>query len=286
VSVVLGRYDSSASTSTIAHWDAVCGAPSGTTRHYLSIQDNWDGSFTKFSYSNDRVPIIAVHSWTDNPRHGIAWQDVADGAWDTTILSHAQALKALPGRNVPAYLVFHHEPENEEDGHVSGDLPAGETCGTRDQFKAAFEHFRALVRTVLDPTDALIGCTLMAGSFRSGRWADWVPSRYQFLGVDGYSRGDPKSTFAYCCAAAHDAAVATTKKLLIEEVGCSEIIGTNFKADFITEIRDTCKTWPELLAISYSNTVAKEDYTLDTSGASLAAWQAMAGDASYIGPWT
>ena len=286
MSVVLGRYDSTNSSSDILKIDAAL-EPSGTTRHYLSLFDNWDGSFTMFSLARGRVPNIAVHSWTDTPRHRILWRDVTAGKYDDDILGHAMAYKAIPGRTVPAYLVFHHEPENEEDGKVSGDLPAGETCGTKQEFKDAFEHFRALVRTVLDGTDALIGCTLMAGSFRSGRWRDWVPQKYQFLGVDGYSHGSAKETFSYCTWAAHDAAVEANKKLFIEEIGCEEVpTEPSFKADFFADIRSMTKSWTELLGIQYSNTVAKGDYRIMTSDASTGAWKALAQDPYFVGNWT
>lgn len=290
---ILGRWDGSTAQSRIDAADALIGQPSGCVRQYLDLTQSYTGGYIQFAFENNRTPIIAVHSWTPQPRHAIPWRDVANGVYDEVILGNAQQFKAMGGRGVPAYIVFHHEPENEEDGKVSGDLPPGETCGSRQDFKDAFDHFRRICRQVLTPADAIFGCTLMAGRYRSGDWTSWVPPVYAFLGIDGYSHGNVNrngvntETFDSIFTPAHNAAQTAGKSLVIEEVGVAETPSIpSFKADFITDMRFTAKTWPELLAICYSNLDAKEDYSLDTSSGALNAFKAMAADSAYQGAWT
>lgn len=287
MSVRLGRWDSTSTPSEIAKADILAGAPSGFARHYLAINGNWDGGFTQWAYDHARINVYSIHSWTGSKdRTAVPWVDITAGRFDAAILASARGLKDIPNRTVPAYIVFHHEPENEEDGKVSGDLPAGQTCGTRQEFAKAADHFRFVIRQVLAPSDALFGVTFMAGTYRSGRWREWVPDKYQFLGIDGYSHGNPKETASYIHAPAHQAAVEAARSLFIQETGCEEIEGTRFKAGFFDELRQLGREWPELIGIEYSNVQAKGDYQIDTTPESLSAFRAWSADPYYTGSWT
>lgn len=268
-----------------ARYDAIIGAPSGFTRHYLSMQDNWSGSFTKWSLENDRIPIIAVHAWTNN-RTPIKWSAVTAGTYDSAIKLHANDLLKLMvdvNTHVPVYLNFHHEPENEENGQISGDING--TCGLRADYKKAAARFNSLVVGVLGKR-VRTGTTLMKGSYENGEWNQWIPTTSRWFGVDGYSHGSVKETFDSIYTSAHDAATLAGKSLLIQEMGCAEVSGTDFKAQFFRDARATFKTWPELRGVCYSNVSAKEDYRVDTSPAALAAFQAWAQDNYFQGTWT
>lgn len=283
----LGRWDGTTDVAKIRAIDDVLGN-SGFTRHYLPVGQNWDGGSTQFSYETNRIPCIVCHSWTTK-RVPIPWLDIYHGLHDDEILASATGLRDLSGRNVPAYIVFHHEPENEDvaNPNPSGDIDG--KCGTRDEFKLAAEHFRTVIREVLTTADALFGVTLMAGSYRSGRWREWVPAHYQFLGVDGYSHGTLNKkgegeTFSSIILPAHNAAVEKGKKLFIEEIGVAEVpTQPTFKPQFFRDMRVEAKEMPELLGIEYSNVDAKADYRIRSSPASEAAYLELANDPYFIG---
>lgn len=287
MTVRLGRWDSTSDQGVIHDADVIAGSPSGFTRHYLDLQDNWTGGFTQFSFDRERIPVIAVHSWKAD-RTPVQWAAVADGTWDTEITTHAQDFADLPGRTVPAYFVFHHEPENEENNRISGDITG--TCGTHTEFRAAATHFQDLIRAVMPSfTDCRIGVTLMAGTYTGGHggldaWTQGVDC--WFYGVDAYNHGSTKETFSAITKPAHDAATVAGKKLFIQEIGCEEIPGTQFKAEFFKDMRTVSKTWPELVGIEYSNVKAKGDYRIDTSPKALAAFKALGQDPYFDGSWT
>lgn len=269
-------------------YDQIAQAPSATTRHYLGITQSMAGSFTQWSLEHNRVPVIAQHSWSEQPRHAIAWADVADGRFDGQIQSDATELLSLieaTGATVPAWVGWHHEPENEENGKTSGDLPAGEHCGTAAECKAAGERYLGLVKAALGDK-VRVGQTLMAGSYKSGRYKDWLPANAWWAGVDGYSHGNAKETFGAIFDASHAAATSGGYRLMIQEIGAEEIAGTSFKANFMAEARATIKGWSECRVVEWSNVQAKGDYTIDSSPESLSAFRAWAADSYYRGTWT
>lgn len=286
MSIHLGRWDSTTSTSTIMGWDQLIGQPSGYTRHYLSINGNWDGGFTKWSLERNRIPIYGIHSWTEN-RQPIPWADVADGRYDAITRTHAGNLRDLmisTGATCKAFIGWHHEPENEENGKVSGDIDG--TCGTPAEAKAAGERFLRLVAEEMGDK-VRIGATLMKGSYSNGKWVNWMPQNAWWMGVDGYSHGSAKETFANLFTPSHQAAVSSGRKLIIQEVGAEEVAGLpSFKASFFNDARYTLKDWTECRGIEYSNVQAKGDYRVDTSTQALDAFRAWAQDSYYVGEWT
>lgn len=282
----LGRWDSTSNQSTIHAQDILCGAPSGYTRHYLSLEDNWSGGFTQFSLERNRIPVFSIHSW-DNNKNGVPWAEVADGVWDNEITLHASDLLALMNASaarIRAWVGWHHEPENEEDGKTSGDISG--TCGTRAECKGAGTRFLGIVQGVMGDK-VRIGQTLMKGSYTSGRYTDWLPGNAWWCGVDGYSHGNSTETFANIFTPAYNAAVASGRKLLIQEMGVEEIpTDPAFKARFFSDARSTLKTWGACAGAIYSNVQAKGDYTVNSTPQSLAAFQAWAQDPNYRGDWT
>lgn len=285
-----GRWDGSTDWQRITAADNLAGYPSGLCRQYLPLTQSFTGSYIQHAVDHGRIPIINLHSWTDGPRHAIPWLNVADGMFDDVLLANFTDFARL---GVLAYFIFHHEPENDVNGATGGDLPPGESCGTRSEFVAASARVRDLMRSVLPASQALFGVTLMQGRFASGEWSQWVPLTYHFLGIDGYSHGKVNKagvnteTFSNIFTPAHQAAASVQKALLIQECGVAETPGAPaFKPNFYDEMRSLTKSWPELLGICTSNVSAKEDYRIDTTPASLAAYQALAGDPYFQGDWS
>lgn len=289
----LGRWDESGDPdSWIKSRDTLTGGKSGYTRSYLDVDDDWDGSLVRWGFQHDRIPVIAWHAWT-RARNAIQWAAIAAGDHDGAIRRAANSLKSLGGRGVPAYIIFHHEPENEENGKTSGDISGH--CGTRAEFKQAAAHFFQVVRSIIpNQSDALMGITLMAGSYKgtSPTYSQWTPPTYELLGIDGYSKGSTADTFNVIVGGAHTAATKVGKSLFIQEIGCKEIPGTTpaFKPQFFNDMRTKAKEWTNLKGICYSNVVAKADYRIDTTTASLNAYKVMSGDAYFksdqYGTWT
>lgn len=292
MSVRTGRWDSSTNTTEILSWDKITTYPSGFTRHYLGIDDNWSGGFTQWSFTHNRIPVFCIHAWHDvnGVRHAVQWSAIANGDWDTQIAAHATDFMALTGRNVPAYMVFHHEPENEENNNVSGDLPSGEHCGTSAEFKAAQKRFRSVVQSIVPFQDMRHGITLMAGTYTGGHgdWPSWTDGcDFNFLGIDGYNHGSTKETFDAIYTPAHEATSSIGKKLFIQESGCEEIsTSPNFKANFFAQGQSLMKTWPELIGFQYSNVQAKGNYKINTSTASLNAFKKLVNDPYFTGTWS
>lgn len=266
-------------------YDKVVGFPSGTHRHYLPIQQNWDGSWSKWGFQHNRVGVYSIDA-RDLEKVAMPWADIANGRYDNVIRERAQNLLALmvsTGTTARAYIGFHHEPENEEVGNGA----EFGVCGTASEYKAAGERFLGIVDNVMGDR-CRIGATLMAGSYSGGHGGHkaWQPNNSWWYGVDGYAHGNPKETFGSIFTPAHSAAVADGRRLVIQETGAPEITGTNFKPQFFHDARTIPKSWSECKLIQYSNVQAKSAYYVDTTRTSLAAFQEWAGDLFYRGDWT
>jgi hypothetical protein len=285
----LGRYDSTTNASEIAAWDTTCGGTkSGFTRHYLNLPGvSFSGSFVQYAFAHDRIPNINIHA-RDDANNAIQWDAVANGDYDDDLNAATEDFLALTGRNVPAYFVFHHEPENDMDGNDSDDIIG--TCGMPDDFIAAATHFRdVLTAAGVTFADGRFGVTLMAPTYdgHHGGHAAWVTDvPCWFYGADGYNHADPTDSFTDIIGPLHAAAVAAGKKSFIQEIGCAKITGSSFKSQFIDDMKATGKTWSELVGIQYSNTNADYDYRVNTGTPSLNSWISMAQDSFYSGSWT
>lgn len=295
MTVILGRFEFTepgmSPMETQLRWDSVIGHTSGTTRHYLPLTGSWSGSFVRWSLQRHRRVVLSVHSW-DEFKKAIPWVAVANGDHDDVILANLTALRdailELSPLPPPIWLGWHHEPENEADGMISGDITG--TCGTPDECQAAGKHFLELAVQVLG-THVRIGQTLMAGTYSGAHhgFASWLPSNAEWFGVDGYNSppGSVKKTFANIFTPAHEAASQASRRLVIQEMGCVEIPNDpGFKAQFFTDARAIVKGWRETRIVEYSNVQAKGDYHVNTTPESLAAFQAWAGDPYYRGDWT
>lgn len=291
MSIHLGRFEfprrDESPMETIAYWDNLIGQPSGTHRHYLSITGSWAGSFSQWGFEHNRIGVYSIEPRDEN-KNPLKWVDVANGKFDSHIESSATELLSLmeaSGCTVPAYTGWHHEPENEEVGKGT----EWGVCGTRDECKAAGERFLGIVQRVMGAR-CRIGQTLMAGSYASGRYTQWLPSNCWWVGVDAYSHGNELETFGKIVTPAHVAAMNTGRKLVIQELGAEEVQGDSmFKANFFHDARNLIKTWKECRIAEYSNVVAKGDYTVNSSGTSpqaLTAFKLWASDPYYKGAWT
>jgi beta-mannanase len=187
------------------------------------------------------------------------WSDVATGSYDeqwTTIAQQIQAFGYL------IHLGFHHEMSASSAHHP--------ICGTPADYVHAYDHIHELfaqlgvtnVRWVWAPT---------AGSFKMGTAWRYLPTNFDIVGVDGYSRNNTLLSPSQIFALAHQFAQAHGKPLLIGEVGCDEYPGLpTRKARWLLSASNMFHAWTDLEAIMWTNTDGKGHlFWLDSSPQSL-----------------
>ncbi len=245
------------------------------TRQYLSWDAGLPGAVARWSASRGRIPYIsfkALHSNGDPVR----WASIASGAKDTFIRAQAKRMRAW---GHPAYMSFHHEPEDDP------------ICGSPSEFRAAYAHVRRVFKAHRVNVRWVVA--LMASTYDGGHGGcrPWLPPAYDLIGVDGYNRypcidnraHHPWKSFKVLFSSAYAAAVARKKPMFVAEVGCVEQDACGHgsgdslaKARWFTGMGETLKTWPRVGAIIYSNTTLmhrgyRMDYRVNTSTAALAA---------------
>jgi Tol biopolymer transport system component len=204
---------------------------------------------------------LNINSFFVSSGHSVCarWGDVAAGRYDarwTTIAQQIQAFGYL------IHLGFHHEMSNGSAHHP--------VCGTPADYVHAYDHNHELfaqlgvtnVRWVWAPT---------ASSFIMRTAWRYMPTNFDIVGVDGYSRSHKWRTPSQIFVAAHEFAQAHGKPLLIGEVGCDEYPGLpTRKAQWLLSASNMFHAWTDLQAIMWTNTGAKSHrYWLDSSPQSL-----------------
>jgi Tol biopolymer transport system component len=187
------------------------------------------------------------------------WSDVAAGRYDAQWTDIAHQIQAF---GYTINLGFHHEMANDNAHH-----PA---CGTANDYIRAYEHIHSVfdrlgvsnVRWVWAPT---------ASSFILHTAGRFVPSNFDLVAVDGYSRSYKWRSPWQIFSAAHRFALAHDKPLMIGEIGCDEFPGEPMrKARWLQSAANMFHTWTNLQAILWTNTGAKNHrFWLDSSAASL-----------------
>ncbi|MEX0755831.1 MAG: hypothetical protein WD206_07775 [Actinomycetota bacterium] len=121
--------------------------------------------------SAGRRPIVSV-------KLSQPWAGVAAGASDADLDLINAALSEIDG---VADITFHHEPENDEEGHPNVVSPAG----TAEQYRAATRRF---VDRAVEGTGATYALCLMGSGYEAG--AEGGPERWD-AGVEGSYAADP-----------------------------------------------------------------------------------------------
>jgi hypothetical protein len=248
------------------------------TRHYLPFDAQLPGSAIVWSANGGRLPYISfkARQHNDDP---IRWAAIASGRYDRFL--HDQAVR-LHKWNKPAYICFHHEPEDDPD------------CGTPADFKRAHTRIRNIFLRA-GATKLAWVVTLMASTYAGGHGGPqaWLPSQYRMLGVDGYNRfpcigarsKHPWKPFWEIFAPARRFAASKRRGLFIGEVGCVEQNDCGYhlgnplaKANWFRGMGATLENWPEVRAIVYSSAATRHagypmEYQVDSSLASLAAYR-------------
>lgn len=249
-------------------WDAVralerkVGRRFGTIHHRFYWTVDLVNSFSRWGVNTGHRPILA---WNGNLQGGEnIWNGIASGNHDGWITRQARSLR---GANWSTFITFHKEPEGE---------------GTPAQFRAAFDRIQRIFHNVgVRDTQWIV--TLTAATYNAGEAQQWLPNRYDLLGVDGYNRAGcsgPWKTFNQTFAAARNFARRRGDKLYMIEVGCTESGGQR-KAEWIADAHRTIKKWPEVVGFSYNHERTDCNYFIDSSNASLNAFSRMGSDDAF-----
>jgi hypothetical protein len=198
----------------------------------------------------------------------ISWAAVASGADDAAIQAQARGLASV---NAPVMLSFHHE----------ADLSSG--YGTADEFRAAFRHYVAVVRSTGEQNISFV--LILSAADYGSQIANWYPGDdvVDWAGADAYNFGACKSgvgpwrSFAAAVApfeawgAKHD-----KPQVLAEWASAENPSDPGAKAQWITDAATVMKSWRQLHATSYFDQVGSCDWRLTSSTSAMAAFTALA----------
>jgi hypothetical protein len=234
----------------------------------------------------------------------LGWRDIANGQHDAQIDSWARELATLG----PTYLAFHHEMENEEGVPPATGEMDGSACGTPDDFKAAYWHFRWRCEQVHGLRNLTWVITYMGNTFRQkhGGPDRWWPSSSDvsythvaddhLVGVDVYNRylchAKTWFTLNYLTGPPQQFATDKGRRFFIGECGCVEgdecggTMGSGAaKAKWFNDALATMKRWSNLEAFCYSDVSGFQDgnYRIDSSAKALSAFKKLANDRLFTG---
>ncbi len=272
-------------------------ADSGRKFAMHRVYGNWDdlqpSSLVEWNVDNGRTPILGIVARrADGAR--VRWSSIASGSEDASIVAKARGLKGL---DLPIWVVFHHEPEDDADTH------SAVKNGTPEEFIAAWRHVVDVFRQE-GATNVAFVWNMMAYSFKTGsaesyypgdNYVDWAAADgYNWYGCDNTSKGRWLS-FSQIFESFRDWGVSHGKPLMLAEWGSIEdpnVAGR--KGAWISHAAATVKSWPEIKALSYfhsrpSSSQGGEggpstcEWWVDSSTTSLEAFTAMAND-PYFNP--
>jgi len=231
----------------------------GVHRDYQGMDSDIVGKTVRWLGERGTVPYRAFHAWFGSGKQALRWADIAAGRYDAWLSKQAADVAAW-GKKM--YICFHHEPEDDTTGNPRSQTMGNIGCGTSADYRAAYNHVRQVFRnaTNLRWVAAFMSPTYLGNNGGPGAW---MPSNFDIVGVDGYSRfpctGNFK-TFEQKFLPARRYADSVRKPMAIPEWGCVEMNSCHHgggdalgKAKWITDAARTMKSWPQLIFVSYSN---------------------------------
>lgn len=239
-------------------------------------------NYVRRSAAEGRMPYLKVHSWRGSPDTGgrvpVPWADIAAGRWDGRIAALARAASSF---RRPMYFTFHAEPNIQSAAQPHIGSPA--------DFRAAWARVRGLFDLGGTPNVRWV-VVLTADVYASGlaEVVQWLPDRFDVLGVDGYNNGGctPNGwrSFEQIFSPAQTIAASRGKPMFIGECGSVEDTqcggsDSRRKGRWFKEADATLRGWPEVEAVVWNHS---HGWWVDSSSASLASFRAMSLD-PYMG---
>lgn len=231
-----------------------------TTHYRMPWTSDLVNKFTSWSANTGHTQILSWFARTKTSM--VSWRGIANGNQDAWITTQARALKASGWQG---YFCFHKEPEDE---------------GNSTDWKAAYNRVHQIFDNVGVTGMKWVVC-LMASTYQSGNADQWMPAKYDLLGVDGYNRyhcrSKPWKSFSDVFVSSRNYAKAKGKNLYVVESGCVEG-EPGRKAQWFTDARATMKLWPEIVGFSYNDESTDCTYWIESSTTSLASFKSMGQD--------
>jgi hypothetical protein len=234
---------------------------------YYAWEDDWTRGTTKSDLDAGRIPLV---NWEPA---GIDFNRIVDGSLDATINARATGAKAL-GR--PFFLDFAAESNGDEawsDNNAALYVSAYRHIHDRFMALGATNVVWAWCPNVTD-TDGSNKQTM--DYYPGDDYVDWT-------GVDGYNWGGRDwESFAQVFARIYPLLAAKRKPILIGEMSSSANGGD--KAAWIDAIVPTLKSsYPLIKGLVWFDINKEEDWRIDSSTQTLAAFKRMAAD-PYLNP--
>jgi plastocyanin len=259
----------------------------GRTMSVERVYNLWDDPFPIDDdlWSRDLGRTLYL-SWNASPRDMTGctpWAEIAAGLHDAEIDARAEMIKSFVA---PLFFSFHHEPTTKPE--------FGGTCGTGEEFKAAFQRIRDRFDAA-GVTNATYALTMTALSFQNNRGDEFYPGDdvVDLIAADGYNwfgcefHQGPWREMDEIFRDFYDFGISKGKPMFIAEYGSGEDdVDPDKKAKWFRNGADLLKQWPEIKGVTYFNvgTGGACDRYVDSSPASLSAFQAMGADPYFKPP--
>jgi hypothetical protein len=261
-------------------FEALVGRRMAIDRQFYVWTDTFPNPDDYWSNSGGRLLYL---SWGAGFLDGtcVLWADIAAGLYDGDIEAKAEEMKAFAD---PLILSFHHEPTTAP--------PAGESCGTPDEYIAAWRHVRERMEAA-GVTNVTYAWTMTALSFKNDNAEPYYPGDdvVDVIAADGYNwfgcpfHPGPWREVDEIFQEFLEFGEARGKPMIMAEYGSGEDPDVEGKkGQWFTNAADTVKRHPLVKGISYFNVGGGvcARYA-DTSGSSLQRFRANGGD-PYFNP--
>jgi len=263
----------------ITSFESRIGRKLAIVQHYYSWTNTFPSGLEQWDIAGGRTPLV---SWA-----GISLDAILSGSYDAMIRARADGMKAL---GAPVFLRWCWEMNGN---WYPCDGTHNNTPGTTDgpaKFVAAWRHIHDLfaaqgatnVVWVWSPNNdnvPSVSWNHFTNYYPGDAYVDWV-------GIDGYNWGSTRSwstwrSFSSLFSSVYSA-YAARKPIMIAETSSAEQGGN--KADWITAARATIQSqFPAIAAVMWFDVLKENDWRVDSSGGSFAAFMGLAGSRYFGG---
>lgn len=241
------------------------GRTTGIDRSYTYWDDAQPSGTVTEDLARGRVPLVSI---VPRRRSGgtITWAAIASGAVDADIRRQATSLAAAPGGII---LALHHE----------ADIATG--YGTSADFVRAYRHYVSVFRSV-GARNIAFAWILTPRTFTTGAADAWYPGDdvVDWIGTDAYNFGSCTSgvtgwTSLEASAGAFYAwGSAHGKPLVLAEYGsAADPADPGRRAQWLRDANATFRSWPNLHAAAYFDTVGTCDWRLGSDESASAVFR-------------
>jgi beta-mannanase len=250
---------------TIAQTDARIGRKPAIHLRYYGWNEDWTTDVPS-DFAAGQIPQI---TWEPT---NIDFNNIVSGSLDSTINARASASKILGHK----YLLDFGAEMNGDQAWTGNNAPLYVSAyrHIHDRFVAAGAT-NVIWAWCPNVTDVNGGNAMTMAYYPGDAYVDWT-------GVDGYNWGTSTSGFAWqsfhdVFANIYPLLAAKGKPILIGEMASDEVGGD--KAQWITDIVPTLRTnFPLIKAFVWFDVLKERQWQINSSPASLAAFQSMAKD--------